>query len=91
MAETVFEWDYDAAGDLMLRSDAIAAVCKAEAEKMTRATGVEYIPYVRMGSQRVIVKALKKAEGKEKGKRWKLCPKCGKYHPNCTCAENKEG
>lgn len=57
MAKTKFEWDYDAAGDLMLRSDAIAEVCEAEAARMTRATGVEYIPDVRMGSQRVIASA----------------------------------
>lgn len=57
MAKTKFEWDYDAAGDLMLRSDAIAEVCEAEAARMTRATGVEYIPDVRMGKQRVIASA----------------------------------
>ncbi len=57
MAKTKFEWDYKAAGDLMLRSQEIAEVCEAEAERMTRATGVEYIPDVRMGSQRVIASA----------------------------------
>lgn len=57
MAKTKFEWDYDTAGDLMLRSDAIAAVCEAEAERMTRATGVQYVSNVRMGSQRVIASA----------------------------------
>lgn len=57
MAKSKFEWDYDAAGDLMLRSDAIAAICEAEAERMTRATGVEYIPDVRMGKQRVSASA----------------------------------
>ena len=87
MAKTKFEWDYAAAGDLMLRSQEIAEVCEAEAERMTRATGVEYIPDVRMGSQRVIVKALTKAKRQSKGERWKLCPQCGKYHPNCTCGE----
>lgn len=91
MAETKFVWDYTAAGDIMLRSPEIAAVCEAEAEKMTRATGVEYVSDVRMGNQRVIVKALKKVKKKEKKERWALCPKCGKYHPKCTCGSNKEG
>ena len=48
-----FEWDYDAAGDLMLRSPEIAAICESEAARLTRATGMEYVPDVRMGNQRV--------------------------------------
>lgn len=57
MAKTKFEWDYAAAGDIMLRSKEIADVCDAEAERMTRATGVKYVSDVRMGSQRVIASA----------------------------------
>lgn len=37
MAKTKFVWDYEAAGDLMLRSSEITGICEAEAEKMTRA------------------------------------------------------
>lgn len=53
MAKTKFVWDYEAAGDLLLRSQAIAGVCEAEAEKMTRASGVRYEADVRMGRSRV--------------------------------------
>lgn len=48
-----FEWNYDVAGELLLRSDEIAAVCEAEAERMTRAAGVAYVADVHTGSQRV--------------------------------------
>lgn len=53
MAKNDFEWDYAAAGDLMLRSSEISAICEAEAARMTRATGVEYVPDVHMGTTRV--------------------------------------
>lgn len=53
MAKTKFVWDYEAAGDLMLRSSEIAGICEAEAEKMTRAAGVDYVADVRMGRTRV--------------------------------------
>lgn len=53
MAETGFEWDYKAAGDLMLRSPEIASICEQAAAKMTRATGMEYVPDVHMGRTRV--------------------------------------
>lgn len=53
MAKTKFVWDYEAAGDLMLRSSEIAGICEAEAEKMTRAAGVPYKSDVRMGRSRV--------------------------------------
>lgn len=62
MAKTKFEWDYAAAGDLMLRSQEIAAVCDAEAERMTRATGVKYVSDVRRGNQRVIASARTSAD-----------------------------
>lgn len=53
MAKTVFEWNYEAAGDIMLRSREIASVCESQAEKMTRATGVEYKADVYLGRKRV--------------------------------------
>lgn len=59
MGKKSFEWDYAAAGNLMLRSKEIADICEAEAARMTRATGMEYIPDVRMGSQRVSAAALR--------------------------------
>lgn len=48
-----FEWDYGAAGDLMLRSQEIADVCEREAARMTRAAGVEYVSDVYVGKTRV--------------------------------------
>ena len=48
-----FEWDYAAAGDLMLRSPEIADVCEKEAARMTRAAGVEYVADVHYGKSRV--------------------------------------
>ena len=75
-----FEWDYKAAGDLFLKSEEIARVCEAEAARMTQATGVEYVPDVRVGTQRVRAKI-----GGSKGTR--ICPKCGQRHPNCDCFE----
>lgn len=53
MAKKTFEWDYGAAGDLMLRSAEIAAICEAKAAEMTRATGMEYVPDVHTGKTRV--------------------------------------
>ena len=81
MAKT-FEWDYAVAGDLLLRSPEIASFCEEQAARMTAATGMEYTTETRMGSQRVHVVA---GEGKEKGAQWKVCPKCGRAHPNCDC------
>lgn len=37
-----FEWDYKAAGDLLLRSEEIAEDCEKAAAKMTQATGMHY-------------------------------------------------
>ena len=62
MAKNQFEWDYQAAGDLMLRSPEIAAVCEKEAERMTRATGMPYQSDVMVGRTRV------NARGRLKGK-----------------------
>lgn len=67
MAKTRFEWNYEAAGDLLLRSPEIASVCESVAEKMTRATGVEYKADVYMGKTRVNAAARKKGV-KKKGK-----------------------
>lgn len=53
MAKKDFEWDYTAAGNLMLRSSEISSVCESEAARMTRATGVNYVPDVQMGRTRV--------------------------------------
>lgn len=70
MAKKTFEWDYAAAGNLLLKSDEIAAVCENEAAKMTRATGMEYISDVRVGKTRVIAGGYKEqgvARGSEGG------------------------
>lgn len=48
-----FEWDYKAAGDLFLRSEEIAQFCDQQAERMTRATGMEYKSDVYQGKTRV--------------------------------------
>lgn len=53
MARKNFEWDYQAAGDLMLRSPEIAEVCEKEAERMTRATGMPYHSDVKVLQTRV--------------------------------------
>ena len=53
MAKNDFEWDYAAAGNLMLKSSEISAICEAEARRMTHATGVDYVPDVYVGNTRV--------------------------------------
>lgn len=53
MANKDFEWDYAAAGSLMLKSSEISAVCEAEARRMTNATGVDYVSDVYVGKTRV--------------------------------------
>lgn len=53
MANDKFQWDYQAAGDLMLRSGEIAEVCEQAAAKMTRSTGMTY--KTGRTSQRVVV------------------------------------
>lgn len=55
-----FVWNYEAAGDIMLRSQKIAEVCEAEAEKMTRAAGIQYVADVRLGQTRVNAIGVKK-------------------------------
>lgn len=62
MAKKTFEWDYAAAGELLLRSSATAEFCEQQATRMTAATGMDYVPDVRIGSQRVIAGGYKNAE-----------------------------
>lgn len=82
MSKTKVVWDYDAAGDLMLRSKDIADFCDAEAEKRTRATGMDYVSDIRVGSQRVRAGAYDAASSDSTES---ICPKCGEAHPNCRC------
>ena len=62
MAKANFEWDYDAAGELLLRSPEIAEFCEAEAARMTRATGVKYVKDVYVGRTRVNAGAYTKGD-----------------------------
>lgn len=62
----------------LMKSDAIADVCEKEARRMTLATEMDYEADVYVGRSRV------NAGGFQKGKP-KICPKCGEYHPNCSC------
>ncbi len=78
-----FIWDYKAAGDLMLRSNEIAEICEEEAEKMTRATGMDYTTDIHVGKKRVNAAGRKKAE--KDSEKTDVCPKCGSWHPNCKC------
>lgn len=74
MSKTRFEWNYEAAGDLLLRSPEIASVCESVAEKMTRAAGVKYRADVHMGKTRVNAAARGRADevaDYRKGKRVK--------------------
>lgn len=80
MAEVIIELNSAGIQEL-LKSPEIASVCESAAEKMTVAAGVKYKPRVRIGKTRVRVGAYKKA-GKDEQK---ICPKCGQWHPNCTC------
>lgn len=86
MAKTTVVWDYAAAGELLLKSDEIAAVCEEEAERMTRATGVEYASDVFIGKTRVRAGAYDNAEGDTSD----VCPRCGEWHPNCRCGSSKK-
>lgn len=76
-----FVWDYESAGELLLRSEEIASICDEEAQRMTQATGVDYIPKVHVGAKRVFAKI-----GRAGRKR--ICPKCGRWHQNCNCKES---
>lgn len=81
MARKTFEWDYAAAGELLLRSAEITEFCEKEAERMTRATGMSYEPNVYMGKNRVRVGSYDKSGTAQ----YPVCPACGRSHPNCNC------
>lgn len=68
-----FEWHYDAAGAVFLKSDGIASACEEAAQRMTKATGMEYKADVRMGKKRVRAMARGKMNGAtvKKGKRFR--------------------
>lgn len=52
MANVEIELDSDGIREL-LKSAGVAAVCEREAARMTRATGMEYVPDVFVGKTRV--------------------------------------
>lgn len=87
MADPAFVWDYKAAGELFLKSDAIAEVCAQTAEKMTRATGMEYTPNVYVGRRRVNAGGYQQSNGSDGED---VCPKCGHAHPSCRCRTRKK-
>ena len=79
-----FKWDYKAAREILLKSEEITAVCEREAEKRTRATGVDYVADVYMGTTRVNAGGYGKVKNVGDQDK-KICPQCGKWHPNCDC------
>ena len=87
MAKIPFVWDYKAAGELLLKSDAIADVCIQQAERMTRATGMKYKPKVYVGKRRVNDGGYQESISQD-GEN--ICPKCGDEHPNCRCNRRKK-
>jgi len=58
MSNVRIELDSDGIQEL-LKSKEIASVCEKEAEKMTRATGTDYVSDVVIGKTRVVVGAYK--------------------------------
>lgn len=66
----------------LLKSPEIASVCESEAQKMTQAAGVDYIPKIITIRERKIADGYKKETANDKKK---ICPKCGHSHPNCRC------
>lgn len=86
MAKPAFVWDYKAAGELFLKSDDIAEVCDQTAEKMTRATGMDYKADVYVGKRRVRASGYQKTGGEQE---WPVCPKCGDSHYHCRCSRRK--
>ena len=81
MAKVKIEIDY-AEMDKLRRSPEIASVCESVAQKLTQATGVDYKPDTYTGKTRVNAAGYQKATAKDKKK---VCPKCGRSHPNCRC------
>ena len=67
----------------LLKSEEMAEVCEREAERMTRATGMEYKSDVRVGKYRVRVSAYDK--NADKKVEYPICPKCGVAHAHCRC------
>lgn len=65
----------------LFKTPEIAGVCESAAQKMTQAAGVEYKPDVYIGKNRANAAGYKKQGSKDR----KVCPKCGHWHPNCTC------
>lgn len=61
MSNVHIELDSDGIQQL-LKSREISEVCEREAEKMTRATGMEYVPDVVIGKTRVVVGGYKGGE-----------------------------
>lgn len=59
MANVIIELNSQGIQEL-LKSDEIASVCVKEAEKMTRATGVDYVADVYIGKTRVAAGGYKK-------------------------------
>ena len=87
MSKFAFVWDYQAAGAVLLRSEGIARECAKHAERMTRATGMEYRPDVSVGRKRVRAGGYQQSNGEDGGG---ICPKCGGEHPNCRCNARKK-
>lgn len=58
-----FVWHYDAAAAVFLKSEGIAQACEEQAARMTRATGMEYQPDVRVGKRRIRAMARGKRDG----------------------------
>lgn len=96
--DKTFRWDYHAAGNLILRSDDMADFVESQAARMTRATGMEYKPEVKMGKNRVRAIGRGKMDGEtvkrskkhknEKMERdpetgWPICPTHGDAHAWC--------
>lgn len=52
-----FRWDYAAAGKLLLKSEEMAEFVEEQAQRMTRATGMEYKPEIKRTSERVFAMA----------------------------------
>lgn len=65
----------------LLKSDEIASVCQGVADSLTAATGVKY-EFVDTNQRRML---------KKEGGVRRICPKCGKWHPNCHCNETGGG
>lgn len=83
MSNLKIELNKEAVRELLL-SDEVAEHLDQIAEKRTRATGVEYVSNIHRGRNRVNAGAYQKAEDGKQTKQ-KICPKCGHWHPNCTC------